>query len=250
VETGEVKDARAIDMPLLLQLLMPRMRVGRREMMRLLAGMALAASPVIALWRGRARAGTALGVRAVTAGDAPALQAIMTACVGSDDSFFGKCGVWTLDWAAALIARCPQSIVLTRDETPVAFFELKPIKPALADAAADPEQQAWAARARTVCRITSAGVLPASPDEAVPLFYTLLYQAFLAARAMGYAYVEAFAPWERHPLLDRAWTEYPGCELVDPPAHNQAGGRDLYHIRWDLAEAVTALAGEVTLHVG
>lgn len=215
-----------------------------------MAGVALASSPVVALWRGRARAGTALGVRAVTTGDAPALQAIMTACVGYDGSFFGKCGVWTLSWAEGLIARCPQSIVLTRDNAPVAFFELKPIKPPVAGETTDPDQQAWAARARTVCRITSAGVLPASSDEAVPLFYTLIYQAFLAARAMGYEYVEAFAPWERHPLLDRAWTDYPACELVDPVAHNQAGGHDLYHFRWHLADAITALADEEKLDVG
>jgi len=54
----------------------------------------------------------------------------MSACVGQDDSFFGKCGVWTLSWAETLIAHCPQSIVPTQDGTPVAFFELKPIEPA------------------------------------------------------------------------------------------------------------------------
>jgi hypothetical protein len=45
-------------------------------------------------------------------------------------------------------------------------------------------------------------------------------------------------------MMARKWTDYPGCELTQPVARNQAGGHDIYCLRWQLDQAVAALAAE------
>ncbi len=228
------------------------MRVGRRTVIKWL-GVAGLAMPGLSLFgRTLARAsGPAVGMRTVAAGDAADLQAIMTSCVKDADAFFGQCGEWPLSWAQEFVLRCPNSPVLTSNGTAVAFMEVPPIKPAPAQAAENPSAEERArlelrARNRTTFRVTAAGVRfdLLGEADANTMFRTVLYEALKAARALGYEYVEAWAPWEQHPILAHKWTDYPGCELTQPVAHNQEGGHDIYCIRWQLDAAIKALAAE------
>jgi hypothetical protein len=224
---------------------------------KLLAATMVAATGVGRLLRGVARAdASALHLRSVADGDAAALQAIMQACVGGEQSFFGPCGEWSLAWAQDLIRRCPATPVIVRDGVPLAFLELPPARPAaaaLADGATPEEREKYALRerSRVTFRVSAAGIrydlLP--QDEAVRLFQTMLFHAFRTARALGFEYVEAYAPWERHPLMSTTWTDYPGCELVEPPAHSQEGGHDVYWLRWKLDLAISALSAEELIDV-
>jgi hypothetical protein len=234
------------------------MELGRRTVVKLLAGAAFAVSGVGAFWRKRAVAESIppLGLRAVTPDDAAALQSIMSACVNSTDAFFGKCGEWTLAWAEMFIQKCPQSVVLTQNGIPMAFMQIPTIapEPPLLPAGATPEVQekyALCERSRTTFHVTAAGVRydQLSQPDSVRMFLTLLYCAFKSARQMGYQYVDAFAPWDKHPMMSEKWTDYPGCELMQPIARNQEGGNDVYWLRWQLDQAVTAMAIEETFSV-
>ncbi|MDX2169432.1 MAG: hypothetical protein SF182_20345 [Deltaproteobacteria bacterium] len=227
------------------------MRVDRRTVLRLLGSAALALSGVGLIDRRRALAlSGAMGVRPVQGGDAAALQAMMTACVADHDAFFGKCGEWPLSWAEAFAATRPDSPVITWNGAPVAFVEVPPIRPALALAPnatpAEAAQHALRERRRTTFRVHAAGVRfdQVGAADAVMLFRTALLQGFRTARGLGYTHVEAWAPWDRHPLLPRKFTDYPGCELTEPVARDQVGDRAVYFLRWALGDAVAALAAE------
>jgi hypothetical protein len=76
------------------------------------------------------------------------------------------------------------------------------------------------------------------------MFRRLLYYGAKAARDLGYDYLECLAPWDQHPKMPRKFTDYPGCELTQPVSYSQAGGRDLYWLRWNLDDMITALAEE------
>lgn len=227
------------------------MRTGRRTFLTLLGRGTLALAGVGLLGRRRAAGLTGtLAARPVRSGDAGALQAIMTACVHDGDAFFGRCGEWPLSWAEEFTRTRPASPVITRDGDAIAFFEVPPIRPAIALAAgaapAEVAQHALREQRRTTFRVRAAGVRfdQLGAEEAVRVFRTALLEGFRAARQLGYTHVEAWAPWDRHPLLARRFTDYPGCQLVDPVASDPAGGATVYRLRWDLEDALTALASE------
>src|SRR5262249_8206548 len=140
-----------------------------------------------------------LGLRRVSPEDAQALHMIMTSCVDDVDAFYGKCGVWSLDWARDFVQRSPLSPVLTMDGTAVAFFEIPVMKPppaALAAGASAEEADKFAIRERNrvTFRATAVGIAfdQFSRPDCVTLFRTVLYHGFMAARAFGYEYVEAW----------------------------------------------------------
>jgi hypothetical protein len=227
------------------------MRTGRRRFLQLLGSIALAVGG--SGLSGRRRAGAAaspLTARPVAPADAPALQAIMTSCVNDSDAFFGKCGVWPLSWAEEFTQTRPQSPVITWNGATVAFFEVPPIRPPLALAAnasaAEVAQHARREQRRTTFRVHAAGVRFDQFDaaDAVMLFRTALLEGFRAARRLGYTHVEAWAPWDKHPLLPRKFTDYPGCELTEPVARDPAGTAAVYCLRWNLDDALGALAAE------
>lgn len=228
------------------------MKIGRRQVIKLLSATGLILPTLGLFGRTLARAsGPTIGLRPVAPADATALQAIMTSCVNDADAFFGKCGEWPLSWAQEFIERCPNSPVLTANGAPVAFFQVPPIRPAAAQlpgnaSAEERERAAVRERSRTTFRVTAAGVRfdLLGEQDSVMMFRTLLHQAFKAARALGYEAVEAWAPWEQHPLMARKWTDYPGCERTQPVAHNPEGGHDVYCLRWQLDAAIAALAAE------
>lgn len=229
------------------------MTIERRGFLRLLGrGVALIAG--LATWPAARRglaAEASMGLRAVRGRDAAALQAMMASSVADADAFFGKCGEWSLAWAEDLIVHCPDSVVLSAGSTPIAFLEIPPIRAAaapLATSAGAEEREGHAVRHRNrvTFRVSAAGVRDdlLAKDDAVPVFLTLLREGFARARALGYEYVEAVAPWERHPRMARKWTDYPGCELVEPVSYSQGDGPDLYWLRWQLDDAIAALAAE------
>ncbi|MBX3023602.1 hypothetical protein KF840_01695 [bacterium] len=227
------------------------MRTGRRTFLTLLGRCTLALAGVGLLGRRRAAAlGGTLAARPVRSADASALQAIMTSCVNDGDAFFGRCGEWPLSWAAELAQTRPDSPVITRNGVAVAFFEVPPIRPAIALAAdaspAEVAQHALREQRRTTFRVRAAGVRfdQLGAEDAVRVFRTALLEGFRAARQLGYTHVEAWAPWDRHPLLSRPFTDYPGCELIEPVASDPAGGAAVYRLRWQLADALAALATE------
>ena len=227
------------------------MQAGRRTFLKLVGSVALALSGVGLLGRRRALAvaGT-IATRAVQPGDAAALQAIMSSCVADGDAFFGQCGEWPMSWAEEFTQLRPHSPVITWNGSAVAFFEVPPIRPELslaADAsAAEVAQHALREARRTTFRVRAAGVRfdQFAGDDAVLLFRSALLQGFRAARDLGYTYVEAWSPWRQHPLLPRPFTDYPGCELTEPVAHEQGGDGAIYCLRWQLDDAIAALAAE------
>jgi len=227
------------------------MFVSRREMLRLLGAAGLALPAVYRLGRAVQAQSAALGLRSVTSADATALRDIMSICVNGTDPFYGKCGVWTLNWAQDFIGACPASIVLTQNGAVMAFMQIPPIGPApqqlSPDATPDAQQQfAISERSRTTFRVNAGGIRAdlLSTDDAVRMFYTLIYWTFKTAQQMGYAYATAWAPWEQHPLFDKKWTDYPGCTLAQPVVHAADGSRDMYFLQWQLDLAVTALEAE------
>lgn len=228
------------------------MTIERRGFLRLLGRVAALLAGAV-LWppARRGLAATTLTARTAKGRDAAALQAIMTSSVADDDAFFGKCGEWSLGWAEDMVARCPDSVVLSVRTTPVAFLEIPPIGPPLAPpavdaSAAERERYALRARNRATFRVSAAGVRDdlLSFADSVAVFRTLLFAGFRHARELGYDAVEAVAPWERHPRMTRKWTDYPGCTLVEPVSRAQGEEKDLYWLRWRLDEALTALAAE------
>ena len=188
--------------------------------------------------------------------DAPSLQQIMTACVSDSASFFGKCGEWPLTWAEEFIAQSPTSRVLTQDGSALAFFQIPPIRPPSAPLVSGTPEEIHVGnelreRKRVTFRVTAAGVrddlLP--PEDAVLVFRTMMYEGFKAARELGYQYVEAWAPWEGHPWMARKFTDYPGCERIEPVVRSEDGEREIHILRWKLDEAIAALETEDRAHV-
>ncbi len=225
------------------------MNIDRRVVLKLLA--AVVAQPLAGCGSSPTDRGVALSVRTVDAADAANLQAIMTSSVCSEDAFFGQCGEWSIDWATDMIARCPDAMVLVRDGTVIAFLEIPPIRqtlPALPDNATDEERESYAVRDRnrSTFRVTAAGIRDdlLSKEESIPVFLTLLHEGFVHARDLGFASVEAIAPWGRHPRMAKKWTDYPGCTLVEPVSYTQGEGADLYWLQWALDDAIAALAAE------
>ena len=224
------------------------MTISRRKVIKLAAGLPFALTGIRLL--GNPSAAKAVGrleLRTVTDADAVALQAIMTSCVTDEDSFFGPCGDWQVAWARRLIRRCPATQVITADGEPVAFFELPPIPSPIAVPASDAGEEArlqYALRDRNrkTFWVTAAGIRDDlfTPEDSLRMFLTIFYRQALAARDLGYEYGEAYVPWERHPLMHRAWTDFPGCELVAPPAYEQGGVRRVYWLRWRLEDAIPA----------
>ena len=228
--------------------------LDRRAFLKLLArttGLLAASSLGLGRQRARALTTSTLATRSVAGADASALQTIMTSSVRDTSAFFGKCGEWSLAWASDLVARCPDTVLLAKGSTAIAFLEIPPILsplPALSPRATktEREQHALRTRNRTTFRVTAAGVRDDlfSTDGSVRVFRKVLYAGFVRARQLGYTTVEAVAPWEQHPRMTRKWTDYPGCELVEPVSRAQEGGKDLYWLRWHLDEAIAALATE------
>ena len=142
-------------------------------------------------------------------------------------------------------------LVITKDDVPVAFHELPPIPAAPPAPSPDAIQEVQAKHAlrernRKTFRVTAAGIREdlLSPEETLQTFRAIIYYTYKAALGMGYEYAECFAPWEKHPRLSRKFTDYPGCELVQPVVHSQDGGHDIYYLRWRLADAIPALEAE------
>jgi hypothetical protein len=105
------------------------MQIGRRAALKLFALVGLGLSGIVALWRRLAVAQSpALELRKIGADDAADLQAIMNSCVTDADSFHGKCDPWSLSWADHMVRRRKESVILTVDGLPAAFFELAPIR--------------------------------------------------------------------------------------------------------------------------
>jgi len=228
------------------------MEVDRRAALRLIAGAgAAAAFSALELNRAPRARGTTLGLRSVAPTDAPHVRAMMNACVTGDGAFHGKCGEWSAAWSTHLIERRPKSVVITFGDLPVAFLELPTIRPALAPLAldaSDAERASYAVRRknRVTFELSAAGIRTdvLSPADAVAMFRRVLYYGFRAARAQGFEYGEGYFPWEQHPSMPRKWTDYPGCALVETPSRSAVDGRTVFWLRWNLDDAIEALALE------
>jgi hypothetical protein len=127
------------------------MAIGRRVLLKLLAGGVLFLSGLGVLFRRVAptQAQSGLALRKVRLEDAQDLQTIMTGCVSDADSFHGKCDGFSLRWAEVMARRRPESVVVTLDGVPVAFEEIPPIGPPvepLADGADEEEQEKFRLR--------------------------------------------------------------------------------------------------------
>jgi hypothetical protein len=228
------------------------MWIGRRAALKLFAVVGVGLSGVGAVWRKLAMAQSpGLALRKIEADDAPDLQAIMNSCVTDAESFHGKCDTWSRSWADHMVRRRKESVILTLDGVPTAFFELAqphrfPEPPA--DDAGSDEWEKYDLRDRNVrtFRLRAAGVRAdvLSADESVDMFRRVLYYGAKAARELGYDHLECLAPWDQHPKMPRRWTDYPGCELIEPVSYNQADGRDIYWLRWNLEDMIAALAEE------
>lgn len=228
------------------------MWIGRRAALKVFALAGVGLAGVGALWRRLAVAQSpGLALRKIGSDDASDLQAIMNSCVSDEDSFHGRCDAWSLSWADHMIRRKKESVILTVDGIPAAFFELAasgrfPEPPS--DDASEEELDKFELRDRNArtFRLSAAGVRAdvLSPEESVEMFRRVLYYGAKAARDLGYEYLECLAPWDLHPKLPRKFTDYPGCELVEPVSFNQADGRDIYWLRWNLDDMIAALAEE------
>jgi hypothetical protein len=197
-----------------------------------------------------AAAPRSLGLRKVMPSDAGYLEAIMNSCISDVGAFHGKCNPWSREWAEKLISIRPETPIIEMNGIPVAFIEIPPIRqpqPEPPPNASPEERQAYerAEEARRKFRVTSAGVRSdlLDKDDATRMFLRVLYYGAKEARSLGYETVEAFAPWDRHPTLQRRWDTYPGCEIINRSL-NQKTGEYLYLLRWNLDDMVTTLAAE------
>jgi hypothetical protein len=171
--------------------------------------------------RGAGRGRVGLALRKVRRDDAEPLRSIMNGCVSDADSFHGKCDPWSTRWAEICTRRHPETVVITRAGVPVAFQEIPSIRSAIEPPAADAsaeERRKYELRdqSRRVFYLQAAGVRAdvLGSEEAVRMFRRVLYYGFKRARDLGYEQVECFVPCQQHPKMARAWTDYPGCELV------------------------------------
>jgi len=105
------------------------MQIGRRAALKVFALVGVGFSGIGAIWRRLAVAQSpGLALRKIGADDAADLQAIMNSCVADADSFHGKCDSWSRSWADHMVRRRKESVILTVDGVPAAFFELAPIR--------------------------------------------------------------------------------------------------------------------------
>lgn len=104
------------------------MQIGRRAALKLFALVGVGLAGIGTLWRRLAVAQSpGLALRKIGTGDAADLQAIMNSCVADADSFHGRCDGWSQSWADHMVRRRKESVILTADGIPAAFFELAPI---------------------------------------------------------------------------------------------------------------------------
>lgn len=225
------------------------MGLERRTVIKLLAGAAVSTG-MSGMLRTRASANL-LALRSVIPADAVFVRTIINLCVRDDGAFHGRCGDWSAAWASEFVVRAPQSVVLTLAGLPVAFQEVPTIRPAYDPPAPDAPLATWARyerrRAnRLRCHLTAAGVRTdvLLAAESVLMFRRVLYYGFRAARRQGFETGEGCFPWEQHPHMPRRWTDYPGCELVEPPSVSAVDGRRIYRLRWQLDAVIAALAAE------
>ena len=177
-------------------------------------------------------------VRRVQPGDEAALLALMQSCVGTRNSFHGLCNAveWTNMWAEGVVSDRPRSLVVTREEVIVAYFDLPDRMPrSFGDEKVDHYEHAFWCGAAGV-RMDLLG-----EEQSIRVFQQLLYEAFSDALSQGFEFVRAAAPWEQHPYLPKPFTAYPG--LTSTPFEDDNGARK-YLLEWRLADAVEALANE------
>jgi hypothetical protein len=195
---------------------------------------------LLGIGRGRAAAqllsSDAWAVRRVRGGDEEQLLALMRSCVNDEDSFHGVCNPieWTEIWAATVVDDRPRSIVLTLNETIVAYFDLPSVEPRLTgDPIIDDHRLAFWCGAAGV-RLDLLG-----RDLSMQVFQRLLYEALSDAMSLGYEFVRAAAPWDRHPYLPQRFEAYPGMTVR--PFFDEKGASK-YLLEWRLADAVQTLA--------
>lgn len=70
------------------------------------------------------------------------------------------------------------------------------------------------------------------------VFQQLLREAFSEAMSIGYEFVRAAAPWDKHPYLPKRFEDYSGL-TVDPFVDEN--GATKYLLEWRLADAVQSL---------
>lgn len=190
--------------------------------------------------RGRAAAqpasSDAWAVRRVRRGDEEQLLALMRSCVNDEDSFHGVCNPieWTETWAATVVDDRPRSIVLTLNETIVAYFDLPSVEPRLSgEPVIDYHRLAfW-------CGAAGARSDLLGRDLSMQVFQRLLYEALSDAMSLGYEFVRAAAPWDRHPYLPERFEAYPGMTVR---SFLDEKGTSKYLLEWRLADAVQTLA--------
>lgn len=210
----------------------------RRQFIRQIAGLIGVAVGAAAPGRLRAQGGAKRWqVRRVQRGDESALVALMRSCVADESSFHGRCAAleWTSGWAQDAIGARPRSLVVTRDDQVVAYLDLPQKKPRNPSAEVERNQQAFWCGAGGV----RADLL--SRKETVRVFHHLLYRTFTEARGMGFDYVRCAAPWDKHPSLPTAFTDYPGLTMS---SFTNDQGEARYLIEWRLEDAIAALAAE------
>lgn len=175
-------------------------------------------------------------VRRVLPGDEEQLLNLMKSCVGDEDSFHGLCAglEWTATWASGVVSDRPRSIVITLNETVVAFFDL-------------PSREAQSVGDETLdhfgrsfwCGAAGVRMDLLGAEQSVQVFQRLLHEAFSDAMSLGYEFVRTAAPWDQHPYLPKAFREYAGL-TVEPFVDKE--GATKYLLEWRLADAVQTLA--------
>ena len=105
------------------------MIIGRRAVLKLFGAFGVALSGFGGMARKPALGASVgtLSLRKVTGNDAASLEAIMNSCVSEVGAFHGKCNPWSRGWADHVVQRKTESLLLTVDGAPAAFFELAPI---------------------------------------------------------------------------------------------------------------------------
>jgi hypothetical protein len=204
------------------------------------AGLAVAWLSAQLPWRQTAKAqyGASPGpwtIRRVMPGDEDSLVSLMRACVTDEDAFHGMCNAveWTRGWAETVVSDRPRSIIVTRNDALVAYFDLPDKGPATSGVESiDRHQRAfWCGAAGIRMDLIGEG-------EVVPLFQHLLFEAFSDAKDLGYEFVRAAAPWEQHPYLPEPFASYPGL-TIEPFEDEKGISRFL--IEWRLDDALVAL---------
>ncbi len=177
-------------------------------------------------------------VRPVAAGDEDGLVAVMRACVSSGESFHGLCNEmeWTRTWAEAVVRDRPRSLVIAVEESILAYCDVPTRTPrTFGEATVDHYQRSfW-------CGTAGVRMDVLQKDLAVRVFRHLLYRVFAQARELGYEYVRAAAPWEKHPHFSKPFAEYPGLTVQ---SFLDEQGATKFLLEWRLKDAMDALASE------